>query len=290
MSAIVSRIPTTWETSLDMTFIQHFAGMSTPFQFPSGWIVDIRTHYLGGGRHFGEWPDHTRRWEIADIGILVQFRQEGRIVRSKVVLLQSKRLYPNEQNWEEDSPLDYLVGFGRLYKQDDEWGDITTPRQFGFNTESRYKALVTGLRQYKSIGEFEQHQGVPVYYLLYHPWQIPHEVTQPLPAGYQVGGSCDVGCRVLPASQLRAALIGQPDGHSPAYSELLRSFADPFSQNQNQAGWRLENFIVDLVLECEAGHIADSPADNGLNYIFNRRSGPISAALAITIDAPRSLQ
>jgi len=48
----------------------------------------------------------------------------------------------------------------------------------------------------------------------------------------------------------------------------------------------LEHFVVDLVLECEAGYIASSPDDGGLNYIFNRRTGPISAALALTIDAP----
>jgi hypothetical protein len=52
------------------------------------------------------------------------------------------------------------------------------------------------------------------------------------------------------------------------------------------AGWRLEHFVIDLVLDCQAGHIAASRDDGGLNYIFNRRTGPISAALAVTIDAP----
>ncbi len=48
----------------------------------------------------------------------------------------------------------------------------------------------------------------------------------------------------------------------------------------------LEHFVVDLLLECETGYIATSPSDGGLDYIFNRRTGPISAALAVTIDAP----
>ncbi len=52
------------------------------------------------------------------------------------------------------------------------------------------------------------------------------------------------------------------------------------------SGWRLEHFVVNLLLECETGYIANSPDDNGLNYVFNRRTGPISAALAITLDAP----
>jgi hypothetical protein len=48
----------------------------------------------------------------------------------------------------------------------------------------------------------------------------------------------------------------------------------------------LEHFVVDLLLNCETGYIARSPSDGGLNYIFNRRSGPISAAITLTIDAP----
>jgi hypothetical protein len=90
----------------------------------------------------------------------------------------------------------------------------------------------------------------------------------------------------VPAQQLRTALDGQPEGHSPAYGELQRELAAPFTLAQHQAGWRLEHFMVDLLLNCETGYIASSPSDRGLNYIFNRRTGPISAAIALTIDAP----
>jgi hypothetical protein len=59
----------------------------------------------------------------------------------------------------------------------------------------------------------------------------------------------------------------------------------PFTFEQHQAGWRLEQFVVDLLLECETGYIASGLSDRGLNYIFNRRTGPISAVLALTVDA-----
>lgn len=90
----------------------------------------------------------------------------------------------------------------------------------------------------------------------------------------------------MPAQQLRTALGDQPDGHSPAYGELRRALPSPFTAIEHRSGWPLEHFVVDLLLECEAGHIAESPNDDGLNYIFNRRTGPISAALALAIDAP----
>jgi hypothetical protein len=34
------------------------------------------------------------------------------LLRSTVALFQSKRLHPDEQEWEEDIPLDYMLGFG----------------------------------------------------------------------------------------------------------------------------------------------------------------------------------
>lgn len=287
VSTLVTDVPTTHETPLDMTFIQHFLGVAAPHRFASGWTVDLSTHYLGGGRHWGDWPDFPRRWEIADIGLLVVFRQNGKLLRSKVALLQSKRLYPDEQEWDEDSPLDYMVGFRRLFHGDDEWGDVTAPRQFGFTDQSRYKALVTGIGQYQAITDYENQRKIPVYYLLYNPARIPSSAVLPIMPGQQPApGPCDVGCRIVPATQLRGVLQKRPDGSSPTYGELSTLLPTPFDDQQHRAGWRLEHFVVNLLLECETGYIATGPDDNGLNYVFNRRTGPISAALAITLDAP----
>jgi hypothetical protein len=287
VSKLVTDVPTTHETPLDMTFIQHFLGVSVPYRFPSEWTVDLSTHYLGGGRHWSEWPDWPRKWEIADIGLLVLFRQGGKLLRSKVALLQSKRLYPDELDWEEDIPLDYMIGFGRLFQADEEWGAVTAPRQFTFTEESRYKALVTGLHQYAAIADYETKREIPVYYLLYNPVRIPSTTVLPISPGQEAPlNPCEVGCRVVPAAQLRTVLNGRPDGSTPAYGELCSSLSTPFDDPSHQAGWRLEHFVVDLLLECDVGYIASSPDDNGLNYIFNRRTGPISAALAVTLDAP----
>lgn len=286
VAATVSRVPTIHETSLDMAFIEHFASMAAPVQFGSGWVVEFSTHYLGGGRHFGEWPELPRRWEIADIGFLVLFRQRGRLIRSKVALLQSKRLYPDELEWDEDSPLDYMRGFGRLFRSDDDWSAVTSPRPFSFGVTSRYKALMTGVPQYQAIARYEAARDIPIYYMLYHPLQIPVTVVLPLTSDRPTAGTCEVGCRVVPAKDLRDVLSERPEGHSPTYSELHDGLAAPFNLDAHRAGWRLEHFVVDLLLECEGGYIANSRQDGGLNYIFNRRGGPISAALALTIDAP----
>ncbi len=286
VSATMTQVPTIHEVPLDMTFIQHFLSVSAPRRFWSGWAVEISTHYLGGGRHYSEWGGWPLRWEIADIGLLVVFRQGGNVLRSKVALLQSKRLYPDEQELDEDSPIDYMIGFGRLFHSDDDWAAVTAPRSFGFTEESRYKALMTGVTQYNAIASYERQRNIPVYYLLYNPWQIPSSTLLPLTSEHEMSGPCEVGCRVVPASQLRNALVGRADGYSPAYGELRSSLGDPFAPQVHPAGWRLEHFVVDLVLECDTGYIAQSRSDEGLNYVFGRRNAPISAAVAITLDAP----
>ncbi|GAA1880729.1 hypothetical protein [Asanoa iriomotensis] len=286
VASTMTQVPTIHEVPLDMTFIQHFLGVSAPRRFPSGWSVEISTHYLGGGRHYGEWGDWPRRWEIADIGLLVVYRQGGKVLRSKVALLQSKRLYPDEQPFDEDTPIEYMAGFGRLFHSDEDWAAITEPRIFNFTEGSRYRALLTGVTQYNAIASYERQRNVPVYYLLYNPRQIPSSASVPITDVSEPSGACDVGCRVVPALQLRTALAGQPDGHSPAYEELRASLGEPFAPEVHPAGWRLEHFVADLLLDCKTGYIAESRSDGGLNYIFNRRTGPIAAALAVTLDAP----
>lgn len=281
----MTQTPTIHEVPLDMTFIQHFLSVSVPRRLPSGWVVEISTHYLGGGRHFGEWDPWPRRWEIADIGLLVMFRQGGTLLRSKVALLQSKRLYPNEQELDEDVPLDYAMGFRRLFHSDDDWNEVTESRQFAFTQESRYKALITDVPQYNAIASYEAQRNIPVYYLLYNPLQIPSTAIVPLTSDNEATGPCEVGCRIVPARHLRGALVGKPTGYSPSYGELRDTLGSPFIGDVHTSGWRLEDF-VELLIECETGYIAEGRADAGLNYIFNRRSGPIAAAMSITLDAP----
>ncbi len=103
VSSKISKIPTIHESSLDLTFIEALSQFHSPFKTASDWVVRIDTHYLGGGRHFGE-------WEVADIGILVTLRRAGKFVFGKLALLQSKRLYPIEQDFDEDNTIDYIEG------------------------------------------------------------------------------------------------------------------------------------------------------------------------------------
>ena len=59
-----------------------------------------------------------------------------------------------ELEWDEDNPLDYVAGFGRLFRRDDDWAEVIAPRPFSFTPQSRYKALVTSVLQYETIASY----------------------------------------------------------------------------------------------------------------------------------------
>ena len=272
----MSHMPSTHETALDLSLIEVLSYHNAPIRFGSGWLVRLDTHYLGGGRHY-------RSWEIADIGIIVQFRQASKLVRSKIGLLQSKRLYPTEQEYDEDSLRNYLIGFGRLHEDDDSFLTVTRPRRFSFVQSSRYKALTVATRQWTAIQQYEERQSIPVHYLLYHPLRVPSSTRVPRSSNRAPRGPLEVGARVVPASSLRTALSHQPEGYSPSYGDLEFLLPTPFDTPARAAGWRLEEFITELLITCEEGYIAQHEHDAGLMAVFGRRTGPIAAAMSITL-------
>jgi hypothetical protein len=237
------------------------------------------THFLGGGRHFGS-------WEVADIGVLIQFRRAGKLIKSKVILLQSKRLYPSEEDYAEDERVDYQIGFARLFHGDGHFPSITAPRVFAFGDGSKYQALRVKDAQYVAIKSYEEQHGIPVYYMLYHPALVPCAVEVPIIGTIADGDHVQTGARVLPARDLRAAMDDNAEGYSPRYGELRALPLQHPVDGSTGPGWLVEHFIADLALDCKVGHIALKESDPGLFRVFNLRSGPISAAIAITFDAP----
>jgi hypothetical protein len=55
---------------------------------------------------------------------------------------------------------------------------------------------------------------------------------------------------------------------------------------EHEYGWPLEHFISDLFLGCSEGTPFETISEGRIQTLFYRRSGPISAAIAISIEAP----
>lgn len=264
-------VPNTPEESLDLTWIEVLSQFSSPVAFANDWAAKIETHYLGGLRHF-------YRWEIADIGVLLFVRRAGRIDNRKVALLQSKRLYPENRQVRHPVRIDYEIGFGRLADPEDESTSIRLVREFVFTEECVYGALSAGSDQVKAIRDYEQENKLKVYYQLYNPWNIPYSRRVPI-TGYETPvGRPTIGTRIVPSNRVHKVLIGEKSSYSPT----LRDFANL----SPRYGWSLSNFIVDELLGCREGNPFDAEGDERIQSLFYRRSGPISAAIAISIEGP----
>lgn len=264
--------PNIEEEWLDHTWISEVTNFTSPQVVASGWVVRFDAHYLGGMRHF-------QQFEIADIGLLVHLRLAPKRRKSKVVLLQSKRLYPTAGAVREETPLDYETGFARLSDPEDLAIPIALDRVFRFTESSRYGAITRGSEQVKLIHEYEQRIRLPVYYHLYNPWTLPLEQRIPLTDPTPPAGAPSLGVRVIPAQTLHAMLRAASAAH-PSVADL----ASP--QGLPSYGWRVEDFICDEVLACHHGHEYQSIHEERMWQLFNRRSGPIAAAIAITIESP----
>ena len=274
VTAKLDRMPTTHEEFLDLALIEALSDAVGPHVLPSSAVVDVEAHFIGGGWHW-------ERWEIADLGVLVNFRIAGQLLRTKSILLQSKRLYPVEAEFVEDRGLARRGGYGSLMAAPPFLA--SAPRLFRFSESCRYRALQVGDDQWRAILEYETQYHIPVHYLLYHPHALPHEREIPvrLPLARLPGDSA-LGAQVLAAVDLRARVGGQARNHAPSFSDVAGGTAAP--------GLRLQEFIRDEVLACKQGYVSEDPGtDEGLNRVFNQRSGPIAAAIRFDINLPEAL-
>jgi hypothetical protein len=267
----LERQPNVHEESLDMAFIHAVGASAGPHRTQSLAVVDIDIHFVGGG-----W--HHERWEVADIGVLVTFRRLNEVLRRKVVLLQSKRLYPREAEFQEAHGLARPGGFGYFVRPKETWGEQT--RLFRFDSDCRYRALQIGDSQWAAIQEYEARYGIPVHYCFYHPGSIPFQVTVPIQWPLDAAEPAAVATRVMSATIVRASTTEFARNYAPSLADLAEGADAP--------GVRLPSFIADQVLACNEGYVptGDFLTDAGVNRIFNQRAGPISSAIAIDIELP----
>ena len=261
-----------------MNLISYFARHQGPVRLNSNWIVRIDAHFIGGGRHFGT-------WEVADIGLMMIFRHNRKVVRSKISLLQSKKLYANSLNYVEDSRYVRRFGLGRLLLTDDEHAAFVVDRLLRFTLNSRYRAYRKGSDQQDAMGHFERRWGTEMYYLFYNPLDIPLAVKMPMEEVPKLPEN-SIGCRVVQKRDLDCALSSFSDGHSPSYVEVREALNSEYLGAPCAAGWSLEEYAADLMLKCKIGLVDDSPSYESLKVLMDQKRMPMSCALSVTFDMP----
>lgn len=271
----LSIFPGIREESLDNNFISHFSKIPGPFAFDPNWTVRIDAHFIGGGRHY-------YNWEVADIGLMIIFRRNGKILRSKMVFLQSKKLYAASIEKVDEDPYNRM-GMGRLLVTESEHKYIVKSRIAKFEERSKYKAFKKDSEQQKAMSSFQEKFDIHMYYLFYNPMILPYSIESPL-RNRPILTDNKIGCRVIRKNYLDEALKIHPTKHIPSYGDIKYMLEGDHFNEEHTAGWRLEYFVADLMLECKEGLIDDSPNFETLYELLSRKSSPIAASLAITID------
>jgi hypothetical protein len=272
-------VPNIRETSLDDGLIEALIPDTAPTLLPSGAIVRMDTHNIGGLRRLGRWhwDPYPRRWETADIAVLVFVYRGAHLVAKKIGLLQSKRLYPANNDVDDEDEAGFLFGMNAFLGRDGSQAIGTLNREFEFNAGCSYGAIHAGSHQVAEIERLNSEFGKAVYYLLYNPHELPLVVRYPIRQKLHVapGG---VGCRVFDPDHVHKALSDLENGQSPTFAAILRA--------GGSSNWPLETWAADMLLTCQVGQQFDDKQDDRVGYFLERRSGPIGAALAASITLP----
>jgi hypothetical protein len=144
-----------------------------------------------------------------------------------------------------------------------------------------YKAMTVGSDQYKAIEQYQSESDVPVHYLMYNPWVVPVSYKVPTQANVKLGPNTNGGARVVSAQKFHKKFTTKPDNYHPSFEDLEQVESNVKTQLH---GYRLEHFIADRLMKCKDGHLFESSNEESIFNLFNRRSGPISAAFSVTIE------
>ena len=169
VSRMISVNPNIPEESLDISFIDRLSRESHPTIVTPDWAVRMSAHFIGNIRHY-------RRYEVADIGVAIEYRYHSRVVERKLILLQSKRLYPNNHEVTEFDDFDYERGLGLITGESPNEVPIFSKIKYEFNQDSLYGALRANSQQCNLIQNHFTDTCIPVYYMLYNPVVVPLSV------------------------------------------------------------------------------------------------------------------
>ena len=267
----ISNQPNVREISLDDTLVNSIGRFSAPKRLPSNTIVRIEVHNTGGLRQWG-------RWELADIAFVVHVSSGGSPLVQKIGLLQSKRLYPENLDVDPDDPVAFMYGLNGLLDPPELTTPPLPPTTYRFTDSSIYGAIVPNSDQVKHIHEFHEQFGESIFYLLYHPHDVPFEHTLPATSYHSVSFP-PLGPRVVRSRAIEGVLdqTAKPR-RSPSFEEVRSS--------AGQENWRLEIWAADLLLRCSVGRQYTSKDEELITRLVRRRTGPIGAAIRINIALP----
>lgn len=261
--------PNARETTLDDALLAPLQKRQAPVAFPSGTVVQMSVHNIGGLRRL-------YRWEVADIGVLVTVSRGGILQGQKIGVLQAKRLYPRNNDVLDNDPVGYLSGLNGFLLPDPISALAKMRTTFDFDEDCRYGALPSGDEQSQTIEKFIKDFGPAVSYLFYNPADVPDTMQFPSASYRTVVDPPPLGARVVDAKDVHTVLAGLNKGQTPTFANI-RDAASKHS--------RLEEWAEEL-LRCKVGIPLDRSMDEMVKRLLIRRSGPIGAVVSFSVALP----
>lgn len=269
VSGKISKTPNTPEESLDVAFIEALSDFAGPTRITDDFAVRIAAHFIGSLRHY-------RRYEIADIGLVIVFKRGASVCGRKLILLQSKRLYPLSHAVDELDDFDYGLGLAIITRSEKTEAPIFSQLTYKFTNQSVYGAMTPESQQCRAIADHFEETSIPVHYLLYNPIVIPWEMTYPLSGGEALPKR-ELGAFVIESDVVTQAMAKTGRASSPSLADLSTSDSHPLGRS-------LEVFMQDAV-RCREGYRFSHDRDEGIRRLFSRKSGPIFCVIEITIES-----
>jgi hypothetical protein len=265
----IVNVPNIREGSLDDALVDALIPFSPPKRLQSGAVVEMDIHNIGGLRRL-------YRWETADIAILVFIYRGKHMLAQKIGMLQTKRLFPKNNDVLDDDPEGFRFGMNAFLNRDARSPLAVLTREFVFDGKCVYGSLKAKSDQVSAINELNQRFGDSVFYMFYNPPKIPVTVRYPVKSKRTVVG-VKLGCIVRFSEAVHATLDTLKKDHSPTLEAIMRRDA--------ASKWRLEEWVADL-LTCKVGQRFDESRKDDVYMLLERRSGPIGAAIAVSIALP----
>jgi hypothetical protein len=224
-------------------------------------------HNIGGLRRL-------YRWETADVAVLVFIYRGRQMVAQKIGMLQTKRLFPKNNDVLDDDPEGFRYGMNAFFNRDARSPLAALNREFVFDRSCVYGSLNAGSDQVSAMDELNRRFGESVFYMFYNPPVVPVTVRYPVKSK-RVVTHVKLGSRVFFSKEVHGVLGAFKKGQNPTLKAIMEAGA--------ASKWRLEEWVADHLLTCKIGQRFDENMQDKVASLLERRTGPIGAAIAVSI-------
>jgi len=206
-------VPNIRETTLDDALVDALIPFSPPKRLQSGAVVEMDVHNIGGLRRI-------YHWETADIAILIFIYRGRQMVAQKIGMLQTKRLFPKNNDVLDDDPEGFRYGMNAFLNRDSRSPLAVLNREFVFDETCVYGALKAGSEQIATINSLNSQFGESVFYMFYNPSTVPVSIQYPVRSRRQIKGA-KLGCRVFLSNEVHTVLDTLQKDRSPTLKMIV---------------------------------------------------------------------